>query len=89
MFKQETQAGNPIQVGKIKIIPVAQVVKLQPPGFQGGLIWNRPVWVQVYKEDGSHERIPVFDFTRLAQIILAGLALGVTVFWVLNKFFRR
>ncbi len=89
MFKLETQAGKPIIIEKTKIIPIAQVLQVQPPGFQSGLIWNRPTAVRVEKVDGSHELIPIHDTTRLAQIILAGLAAGVVIFWVLYRIIRR
>jgi hypothetical protein len=89
VFKLETQAGKPIVVGNAKIIPLAQVLQLQPPGSQGGLIWNRPAAVRVEREDGSQELIPIYDVTCLSQIILAGLVAGTVIFWVLFKIIRR
>ena len=90
MFKLETRAGKPIVAGKVKITPIAQVLRLQPPGLRGGLIWNRPVAVQVEKEDGSQGLIPIRDMTRLVQIALVGFtAAGMAVFWLLFKIVRR
>jgi hypothetical protein len=89
VFKLETQAGKPFEVGNVKVIPIAQVLLLQPSGSQGGLIWNRPTAIQVEREDGSQELVPIYDVTRLSQIILAGLMAGTVIFWVLFKIIRR
>jgi hypothetical protein len=89
LFTIETQAGEPIIVEKTKIIPIAQVLRFQPPGYRGGLIWNRPAAVRVEKVDGSVELIPIHDITRLIQIILAGMVAGVLIFSVFNRMIRR
>jgi hypothetical protein len=89
LFSLETQAGEPIIVDKTKITPIAQVLRVQPPGFQGGLIWNRPTAVRVEKVDGSYELVPIQDITRLVQVILAGMVAGVLIFSVLYRMIRR
>jgi hypothetical protein len=88
LFTLETQAGEPIIVEKTKIIPIAQVLRLQPPGYQGGLIWNRPTEVRVEQADGSYELLPIQDITRLVQIILAGLVAGVLIFSMFYRMIR-
>lgn len=89
MFELETRTGKPIAAGNAKVTPIAQVFRLQPPGLQVGLIWNRPIAIQVEREDGSQELIPIYDVTRLSQIILAGLVAGTLIFWGLFKIIRR
>ena len=89
LIQFETQAGRPILTGKIIVTPIAKVLRLQIPGLQGGVIWNRPVAVLVEREDGSQEMIHVRDVTRLLQLTLAGLAAGMMIFWLLSRGFRR
>jgi hypothetical protein len=73
MFIQaETRAGDPIEVGDRKIVPLAKVMRLQIPGWLGGAIWNRPVAVVVRRGDDEEQVIPVRDVTRLAQLTIVG-----------------
>jgi len=79
----ETQTGEPIQAGENTITLVSQSVRLQPPGFPGGLIWNRPVAVRVQTGSEPEKTLPVRDVTRLAQLLVVGLGLVGGLFTIL------
>ena len=82
----ETMPGETIDVGKHKITPFSQAVKLIIPGSKGGLIWNRPVSVLVQEADGSEQVLPVVDITRVAQLALLGIGLaGGILFWLIKR----
>lgn len=87
MFVQaETHAGDPIEVGDSKIIPLAKVVKLQIPGWLGGVIWNRPVAVVVQTGDDEEQVVPVIDITRVAQLAIFGSGLFVVLMaWLMTR----
>lgn len=59
-----------------QISPVAQAFRFVPSA-QFGIIWNRPVGVQVQTPQGETQFLPVHDLTRIIQaiIILSGLFL--------------
>lgn len=71
----ETNAGQPFNTGKVKIIPFARSVRFEFPGATGGFIWNRPVSLLVDKGDGSEQVLNIPDMTRRAQIALLGFGL--------------
>lgn len=84
--KVETRAGDPIQVGVSKIVPLAQVVRLQIPGWLGGVIWNRPVAVVVKSDEDDEQIVPVVDVTRAAQLAIIGLGFFITLMvYLLNR----
>lgn len=72
---QEVHAGDPYQAGDTTITPLANVLRIQIPGLNGGLIWNRPAAVVVHSPDGAEQTLPVHDITRLAIWALAGAGL--------------
>ena len=67
-YDYTTNAGDPIQVGDLKLVPFARSFTLRFPGWNGGIIWNRPVAVSVVFPDGQQEVLPVHDITRRFQI---------------------
>ena len=83
----ETQAGEPIQAGDLRITPFARSVSLRVPGFSGGLIWNRPSAVLVQSADGSEQVLPVHDTTRRQQLTIlgAGLLAGLLIWLYFKK----
>ena len=86
----ENQAGAPIQAGANRLVPFSQVVRLQVPGMQGGLVWNRPVSVLVQAADGSEEVLAIPDPTRQAQLTFLGAALGAgLIYWIFRAVTRR
>jgi hypothetical protein len=87
LISYENHAGDPIQIGDVKISPIARALRIQLPGLKGGLIWNRPASVVVQTGEGEEQVMPVMDVTRLAQVMLLGIGLlGSLFIWLL---FRR
>jgi hypothetical protein len=82
----EVQAGKAIRVGKVRLIPFSKVLKVQIPGFPGGLVWNRPASMVAVSADGQEQVIPVPDLTRSIQLsILAGGFVGGLMIWFLMR----
>ena len=79
----ETHIGQPYVAGETKITPVSQSLRLQIPGLPGGLIWNRPVAVRVRLPVGPEETLPIWDMTRVFQLLVVGLGLLGGMFTVL------
>jgi hypothetical protein len=74
LIRFSTLSSQPIAVGDLKITVRSRALQVRFPGASGGLIWNRPIAVSVYKPDGRIEHLPVRDVTRLVQVLLvAGL----------------
>ena len=82
----KNRTGTPIQADKITITPISQVLKISAPGTNGGMIWNRPVAVQVENERGESNLLPVQDYTRQAIVLFTVTGL---VFAFLSMFVRR
>ena len=87
MFVQvETHAGDPIDVGDSKIVPLAKVVQLQIPGVSGGLIWNRPTAVVVQTSEEEERVVPVRDVTREIQLVIIGSGLLIVLLsWLMRR----
>jgi len=82
----ETQAGEPIEVGSLRLTPFARSVSLLIPNFPGGLIWNRPTAVLVQSADGSEQMLPIQDVTRRKQLTLLGVGLlTACLIWLFSK----
>lgn len=87
LIRSATLSSQPITVGDLKITVRSRAFQILFPGRSGGLIWNRPIAVSVYRPDGTIEHLPVRDITRLVQVLLAvGL---VSSLFVLNARRRR
>jgi hypothetical protein len=84
---QQTTSGDPVDLGHVKVYPVARSYRIHFPSNQGGIAWNRPLAVIVEDSQGNRQIIPVQDRTRQLQvgILLAGL-IGTILTWV---FLRR
>jgi hypothetical protein len=90
LFSIETQAGEPIQAGEVKLVPFSQALRLQFPGLKGGFIWNRPVSVLSVTPDGQERVTAIRDITREAQIIMLGLGIiGSILILTLNRILRK
>jgi hypothetical protein len=74
-LEQEMLTGETKQVGDYEITPMTNVLKLQLPGRNAGIIWNRPRAVRVKMPDGEERLLPVRDVTRITMwsMILGGL----------------
>lgn len=72
-ISMETNVGEPIQTTHATVTPESRALVIEWPG--GGFVWNRPAAVTVERE-GTIERHPIVDVTRVAQIalIVAGLS---------------
>ncbi|GAP11602.1 hypothetical protein BECAL_02792 [Bellilinea caldifistulae] len=68
-----------------EISPVVQAFRFVPfPQF--GMIWNRPVGVRVQTPQGETQYLPVYDLTRMLQIIIV---LGGLLFFFLKIVSQR
>ena len=87
IFEIENKAARAVKYGSRKVIPFAQVIRLNVPGTKNaGVIWNRPVSILVREEDGQEHVIPILDITRQVQIFLIGLGLfGAFLIWLANR----
>jgi hypothetical protein len=70
-FSFETTSADPLTVGDAQLTPRAAALTVRLPS--GGLVWNRPASVRV-ERNGSTETISILDVTRIAQVVLYGLA---------------
>jgi len=85
-IQSEIRTGDPIQVGDYELIPQTRVLKIQFPGNQGGLIWNRPKAVIVKTSDGQERILAVRDITRvIIWSMLAGGLLGAMLIRLLHR----
>ena len=75
-IRLENTSAEPIVVGDTRITPQAQAFSVRFPF--GGIGWNRPTAVLVERDDLT-QRIPIVDVTRVAQIVLFGLVLSISV----------
>ena len=75
-IQTETKAGEAITMGETKIVPFSKSVRVQIPGWQGGLIWNRPASLLVTSSDMEEQIIPIVDVAReaLRRVVLLRLA---------------
>ncbi len=83
----ETQAGQPIQAGNLRLTPFARATSLRWPNFPGGVIWNRPTAILVQSPDGSEVTLPIHDTTRRQQLTLLGVGLFAAL--LVRLFFRK
>jgi len=78
----KNHTGAPITFGPLCLFPVSQAVVVQVSG-RGGLVWNRPAAVGIQMLGEEVRFIPVYDYTRLAQVlILAAGLLGSLLIWL-------
>ena len=83
---QQTSSGEPVDMGDVKVYPVARSYRINFPSGQGGIAWNRPLAVIVEDSHGNRQVLPVHDRTRQLQvgILLAGL-LGTILTWLIFR----
>jgi hypothetical protein len=84
--------GKPIPVGNLELIPVSQALVIRTPGQVNGLVWNRPVAVRVQRVQAPGEEMPatqvmpVYDYTRRAQMLILGVGLlGSALIWLILR----
>lgn len=78
--------GQPIQSGDLSITPISRAFQIQVPGFEGGLVWNRPEGVRVDVFGQESRFLPVRDPTRLiVWSILGAGVLGGLAFLLFSR----
>ncbi|MFN2144328.1 MAG: hypothetical protein ACK2T7_03200 [Anaerolineales bacterium] len=83
----KTKTSEPIQSGgETRIRLVSQSITWIEKTW--GLVWNRPVSVQVETDAGT-QVIPIVDVTRIALVALWGLTAGMVLMMVGKPFKRR
>jgi hypothetical protein len=87
LLRIETHTGQPIRIKDSELRVRSQVVQLQLPIANGGLIWNRPVDVLVSSSHGQEQILPIPDLTRAAILMLA--AFCFTSMFLLILFRRK
>lgn len=86
IIENEIISGNTRRIGNFDLTPVSQVLKLRIPGYQAGLVWNRPRAVVVRGMDGIEQTLPVTDVTRvIIWAMLAGGLFGAIVMGLLSR----
>lgn len=79
-------SGSPIEAGNMKLTPISQAVLIRAPGLASGLVWNRPVAVRVQTPGEEMQVLPVYDHTRLAQMLILGAGLlGSALIWLIFR----
>ncbi|MEN4012028.1 MAG: hypothetical protein AB1453_06905 [Chloroflexota bacterium] len=76
----------PIEWRGSKISPIGQAVQFNPSA-RFGFVWNRPVAVRIQPADGASYVQPVYDLTRIIQILIVCASLAVM--YLLNWMTKR
>jgi len=83
-LQRQRALGTPRRVEGLTVTPESQALVFRWP--RGAWVWNRPAAIRVERDDGTTERLPIVDVTRISQWVLGGLAalfavvsLGLTV----------
>ncbi len=73
----ETQAGDPIVAGGVRLVPIARSLRLRLGPFM--VVWNRAIGVLVRSAaggpSGTETLVPVRDRTRRLQLAILGAGL--------------
>ncbi len=81
-----TKSVNSIRMGRYTVTPFAKSVRIQPPGFRGIFIWNRPHALAIKTSDGVEKIYTIPDVTRYAQYLILGIGLiGSLVIWLVYR----
>jgi hypothetical protein len=79
-------SGSPIQAGNLEVTPVSQALVIRAPGQANRLVWNRPVAIRVQAPGEEMQILPVYDRTRLAQLLILGAGLlGSALIWLIFR----
>jgi hypothetical protein len=81
IFQWQTLSGDKITAGPLSLTPQSQALILR--WGKGGWVWNRPVALLVEGE-GYSRRIPIIDITRIAQVSLWGVSLGIWLIFLVK-----
>ena len=80
-------SGDSIELDEATVTPMSQALAIRFP--YGGIVWNRPVAIQV--EDGTGLRlIQIVDVTLLVQLVIFGTGFLLTMlFWLVSHKSRK
>lgn len=78
--------GTPVEAFGQQIIPVGRVLQARLPG--GGLIWHRPVGVEIHR-DGKVSYLPIHNVTRSSIITMTLMGMFIAVFVSFTKRGRK
>ncbi|MEW6504196.1 MAG: hypothetical protein AB1457_09590 [Chloroflexota bacterium] len=82
----QNESRPPLRWQGYEISAVSQAFRFEPsPQF--GMIWNRPIGVRVQTPQGEQHYLPVYDVTRLVQILI--VLGGLVLFLFLKMISRR
>ncbi len=89
MIRRLTLTGPEVGAAGWRLRPIARVWEVRLPGRHGGLVWLRPIAVEVQDESGREagRTLTVRDSTRLGQLAL--LAGGLAALLVVRRRRKR
>ena len=85
LFQVQTVSGQKVVVESLTVTPQSQALMVRLP--IGGFVWNRPAAILV-EQNGTAQRLPVVDITRILQLGLLGFSLVLSIV-SLVKFSQR
>lgn len=86
----EEQAGETRQAGDYKLTPMGKATRLQIPGASFGAVWNRPGSIVAETPDGETLVLPIKDYTRIAQVTILGIGIGLSaLLWLVGSMLRK
>jgi hypothetical protein len=86
----EEQAGEPLEAGGYRLTPMGKATRLHVPGTLYRAVWNRPSSIVAETPEGETVVIPIKDYTRIAQVTILGIGIGVSaLLWLLSGMLHR
>ena len=76
LFQVQMVSSQPVTVGSITVTPQSQALIVRLPS--GGFVWNRPTAI-VVEQDGTMQRFPIRDRSRLLQLGLLASSLVLSI----------
>ncbi len=75
--------GEKIETQDVVVTPLSKAIVVSLP--MGGFVWNRPVGIEVEK-DQQIKRIPIIDVTLIAQLGIIAFGMFLTIaFWLIGR----
>ena len=76
-FSSEYNMGEPLEVHGETLYPFTRTFRLQFPGKNGGVVWNRPSSILLRSPNGEERVLPIRDVTRQWQFLILGISLAL------------
>ena len=89
LVQVENYRAQPLHTPTYTVTPYIQTVRVGLNGRQFLYLWRRPVSVLVQDHTGQEVVLPVRDATRVAIVVMAGVALGTAISGLLLSRLRR